>query len=171
MEQQNNNAKTEKLTDKAFYRLVITSILGIVVCIFCLCSTTWAWFADKAPSNANEIKTAKECLLSIAVYDGADTNREAPLALDDEGDVELVGLKEYRVVLTLPKDSASGYCIITAGENTYYSDYIVSHTDEQPREVEFTVISNKDQTVRLVSHWGIYTRDSDVKNGMLAVNG
>ena len=40
MKKQNN----EKLSDKAFARLALTSILGILVCIICLCSTTYAWF-------------------------------------------------------------------------------------------------------------------------------
>jgi len=49
MEQQNK----EKLSDKAFARLSVTSILGILVCIICLCSTTYAWFSGSAQVDSN----------------------------------------------------------------------------------------------------------------------
>ena len=68
MEKQNN----EKLSDKAFARLFLTSILGILVCIICLCSTTYAWFTGSVQVDSNKIQTADACLLSVSVYkDGA----------------------------------------------------------------------------------------------------
>ena len=69
MKKQNN----EKLSDKAFARLAITSILGILVCIVCLCSTTYAWFTGSVQVNSNTLKAADACLISVSVYkDGAD---------------------------------------------------------------------------------------------------
>ncbi len=49
MEQQNNR----KLSDKVFARLALTSILGILVCIICLCSTTYAWFTGSVQVDSN----------------------------------------------------------------------------------------------------------------------
>ena len=64
---------TEKLSDKAFARLMTTSILGILVCIICLCSTTYAWFTGSVQVDSNTLKAADACLLSVSVYkDGAD---------------------------------------------------------------------------------------------------
>ena len=54
MKKQNN----EKLSDKAFARLVLTSILGILVCIICLCSTTYAWFSGSVQVDSNTLKAA-----------------------------------------------------------------------------------------------------------------
>ena len=69
MEQQN----TEKLSDKAFARLALTSILGILVCIICLCSTTYAWFTGSVRVKGNKFKAADMCLISVSVYkDGTD---------------------------------------------------------------------------------------------------
>ena len=74
MEKQNN----EKLSDKAFARLFLTSILGILVCIICLCSTTYAWFTGSVQVDSNKIQTADACLISVSVYkDGADSNIHA----------------------------------------------------------------------------------------------
>ena len=69
MKKQNN----EKLSDKAFARLALTSILGILVCIICLCSTTYAWFTGSVQVDSNTLKAADACLLSVSVYkDGAE---------------------------------------------------------------------------------------------------
>ena len=69
MKKQNN----EKLSDKAFARLALTSILGILVCIICLCSTTYAWFTGSVQVDNNTFKAADACLLSVSVYkDGAE---------------------------------------------------------------------------------------------------
>ena len=100
MEQQNK--PKAKLTDKAFSRLVLTSVLAIIVCIVCLCSTTYAWFTDSAPSNENEIKMAETFDLTVTV-----TKDGTPLA-DIENGVELEAGVVYTVTLSLPAGSASG---------------------------------------------------------------
>ena len=161
MEQQNNTKS--KLTDKAFSRLVLTSILGILVCIVCLCSSTYAWFSDSAPSNGNQIKMADECALTVyVVKDGT--------ALEDiENGVELEAGVEYLVMLSLPANSASGYCLISAGGNTYYSDYIAAHSDPQPQTKSFVLKVETTQTVTFTSRWGIYAQDSHVVDGKMII--
>ena len=57
MDKQNKN--TDKLTDKAFSRMMLTSVLGILVCLVCLCSTTWAWFTADVSNNSNTIGTGQ----------------------------------------------------------------------------------------------------------------
>ena len=161
MEQQNK--PKAKLTDKAFSRLVLTSVLAIIVCIVCLCSTTYAWFTDSAPSNENEIKMAETFDLTVTV-----TKDGTPLA-DIENGVELEAGVVYTVTLSLPAGSASCYCVITAGGNTYVSDYIVSHNDPEPRTLSFTMTVETTQTVTFTSKWGIYSRESDVKNAELTL--
>ena len=64
MKKQNN----EKLSDEAFARLALTSILGILVCIICLCSTTYTWFSGSVQVDSNTLKAAGACLLSVSVY-------------------------------------------------------------------------------------------------------
>lgn len=98
MEQQN----TEKLSDKAFARLILTSVFGVLLCLVLLCSTTYAWFTADVPSNNNEIKSATHCDLSVSVYkDG--------VALENIASGVSLKAGNYTVTLTLPKDSASGY--------------------------------------------------------------
>ena len=50
--------KHEKLTDRSFMKVVISSIAGITLCCLCLVSLTWAWFEDGAMSGRNSISSA-----------------------------------------------------------------------------------------------------------------
>ena len=167
MEQQNKTV--DKLTDKAFSRLVITSVLGIIVCIVCLCSTTFAWFSGSAPSNGNEIRMADECLLSVTVYNSGLSVLEVGNGADTEDSIELVPGVEYEVVLMLPPNTASGYCMIEANGNVYYTDYILRHSESAPQMAVFKLKAETVQTVTFTPRWGIYNRDSDVVNGVLSL--
>lgn len=155
MEQQNN----EKLSDRAFARLALTSILGIFVCIICLSATTYAWFTGNVQGDNNKIQTADTCLLSVSVYkDGAEKaiiDTHNPLTLECEG--------MYTVVLTLPKGSASGFLVITAGGQEYYSDYL-QRNDDTDQTLTFTLNVAAAQTVTFTAYWGIFSRDCNVPN-------
>ena len=161
MQKQNNN--TQKLTEHTFSRLMLSSVLGILLCIVCLCSTTFAWFSDGAPSVGNTISTAKDCLLAVTVLDGG-------VELDniDEGVVLTAGV-EYLVTLSLPADTASGYCIILADGEAYRSEYIRRHDDSVPHEISFILTVGEDKTVTFTSHWGIYSVECSVVAGRLDI--
>ena len=163
MEKQNN----EKLSDKAFARLALTSILGILVCIICLCSTTYAWFTGGVQVDNNTLKAADACLLSVSVYkDGAE---EALATVNTENPVTLENMQgKYTVTLTLPKESASGYLIITAGDQNYYSNYL-QRNDENDQTLTFTLNVATAQTVTFTARWGIYSGTCHVQNGELNI--
>lgn len=54
------------MTDKAFTRMMVTSILGIVLCMVALVSMTWAYFGDTVTSAGNTL-TAGDFTLNVAV--------------------------------------------------------------------------------------------------------
>ena len=158
---ENQTKNHDKLTDKAFSRSVIISIIGIVICIICLCSTTYAWFTESLPSQGNEIKMAEECLLSITL-----TKEGIPLEVVEDK-VELEARVPYTVTLSLPKNSASGYYIITAEGKSYYTDYIARHQDDEPHTVTFELTAETDRLVTITPRWGIYVQESDVVDSKL----
>lgn len=158
MEQRNNN---ERLTDRAFIRLITTSVLGIILCLVCLCSTTWAWFSDSAASSGSKIVPASQCLLDVSVKKEGDTFKLEGI---DEG-VTLEAGVTYTVTLELPRDSASGYCIITTDARDYYTEYIERHDNDEPKTIEFTLTVAKSREVKFIKCWGTYhSRESDVQN-------
>lgn len=164
MEKQQNK---EKLSDRAFARLILTSFLSIAMCIICLCSTTWAWFSESVPSSNNEIKTAGECQLSVSVKEDGENETQ----LDNiENGVELKEGASYTVTLSLPKGSASGYCIISTDTQKYYTDFIKRHDDEQAKMITFTLTVATTKKVYFTTHWGIYSGECSVQNGSLHIN-
>lgn len=162
MEEQNK--KTDKLTEKAFSRLLITSFAAIFMCIICLCSTTYAWFTKTLPNTGNQINMAEDCLLEITVED------ENGVALQGiESGVQLDAGVKYTVTLTLPGNTGSGYCLISANGNTYYTDYILRHT-EQEKMISFWVMVEETKTVTFTPRWGIYNHESDVVDDALIIS-
>lgn len=160
-----HNKYIDAITDKAFSRLVVTSILGIFVCIVCLCSTTFAWFSDNAPSAGNHVTMAEECKLSVTVVRESDGS-----ALENiESGVELVAGETYSVTLSLPAGSASGYCIIDANGNSYYTDYIARHSEVEDKVVTFDLTVEETQTVTFTTRWGIYSGECHVVDGALNI--
>lgn len=62
--------ENQKITEKMFRRVLITSIGSILLCMTCLVSTTWAWFAVSLQNTGNVIEIgAPEIMVKI---DGAD---------------------------------------------------------------------------------------------------
>ena len=156
MKKQNN----EKLSDKAFARLALTSILGILVCIICLCSTTYAWFTGSVQVDNNTFKAADACLLSVSVY--KDGTEKAIIDTENATTLECEGT--YTVTLTLPKESASGYLVLTVDGQEYYSDYL-QRNDDTDQTLTFTLNVKAAKNVTFTARWGIYSGDCHVKNG------
>ena len=162
MDEQNN--KKDKLTDKAFSRLMWTSFLAILVCVVCLCSSTYAWFTESKTNTDNQIKAA-ECLLTFTLSDGSQTLLEIEACNTSES----ISLENgsYTVSLELPANSASGYLVLACDSAEYYSDFIQRHTDVEAHTLTFELIVNTDTTleIKFTPRWGIYAGACDVTNG------
>lgn len=48
----------KKVTEKAFGRVLLSSICSIMLCMACLAGTTWAWFTVSIDNRGNEIQIA-----------------------------------------------------------------------------------------------------------------
>ncbi|MBQ7356638.1 MAG: hypothetical protein IJW66_04460 [Clostridia bacterium] len=151
---------TEKLSDKAFARLMTTSVLGILACIICLCSTTYAWFSGSVQADSNTLKAADACLISVSVY--KDGTEEAIIDTENPVTLECEGI--YTVTLTLPKESASGYLILTVDGRDYYSDYL-QRNDDADGALTFTLNVKAAKSATFTARWGIYSGECHVKNG------
>lgn len=161
------NKKTEKLTDKAFSRFVITSVIGILVCIGCLCSSTFAWFSSNKQSASNTMATGQfDIAQPIVIADVADADGGAELVFieDAEGvwSCELPA-GTYTVVLTsLEGSNVKGHCTVTVGDGApLNTDAIISATIaerdgmEQTDPFTFTITLGESATVTLQPRWGM----------------
>ena len=159
---EHKNITKENLTDKAFSRLMLTSIISILICLAGLSSTTWAWFSSTIPSKSNQLSTASECQLLVCVTPvGSDTSTDILF-----GESKTFTMGEYDVLMTLPVGSASGYVVIYDNHgNKYYSPYILQFTDGDVESVSFKLVVGDGSTARLVSRWGICAEDPSVTDG------
>lgn len=152
----------EKISEKAFSQSLLISILSILLCIIFLCSATYAWFTDSKNSGESEIKSSGNCLITASIY--KDNSEEAIATVDMQKKVTLDNMQGiYTVTLTLPKGSASGYLIITAGGQEYYSDYLQRNEDIN-QALTFTLYVQTMQNITFTAHWGIRFCDCRILN-------
>ena len=154
MEDQNNE---KKLTDRAFSQLFISLIIGILICIACLCSATWALFSEDVVNSGNKIEAGvSELQISMTEQNGE--------AVDTEGEITLAP-GDYTVTLTLENGNASGYCIVRKGVQEYLSPYIRHHSEDEPKTVSFTLRLASETTLVIEQRWGIYSSEASVEDG------
>lgn len=124
--------------------LLLPSVLGICICVVCLCSMTWAWYTVSIEAPAQKITTSyfKVTVKSIKVESGPaeatedsadlDTNDASDIQPEKGGGYELKADTTYTVVLEATGTvENSGYCLI---ENV--SNKTKSYTDPfKPGEV------------------------------------
>ena len=158
---ENLNNKNEKLTDKAFIRLAVTSFLAVLLCITCLCGASWAWFTGSISSGNNEIKTSN-CELTVIVNDDTATEL-ATVTLDSEATLHL-SAGNYTVVMTLPEGSASGYSLITVNGMKYYTEALIGDAEAGEQTLEFNLTLESERDVTVTAHWGIYSGTTSVSN-------
>ena len=156
MEQQ----KDKKRWDGAFVRLLLTSFLGIFLCIVCLCSTTYAWFVAGVQGGNNVIRASELCKLSVSV--AKEGSEEA--VIDIHTPTALVCEGTYTVTLTLPSGSASGYLVVSVGDTDYYTDYL-KRSEGEEQTLTFTMDVKAATSVLLTARWGIYSGECHIENG------
>ena len=134
---------TEKVTDTALTRSIISSVIGIVLCMVCLFGTTWAWYSSSVTSG-------------VSVTEGA--NFDFNISIGDsitpiDGVYTFVG-GEHTVTLTKTGTAEKGFCKVEAkksgeeAEATTY--YIVDFTGKET--IHFTVKGSG--TLKLIPMWG-----------------
>ena len=99
----------EKITEAHLTRVLVSSICSILLCMSCLVSTTWAWFAVSVENTGNVI-TVGTYAINTTVTNLADGSEIQPTALYQHAYYLPEG--EYAVKIALQEDSVSGYCEI-----------------------------------------------------------
>ena len=151
--------KTQKITDKAFARFVATSVFGILVCIVCLCSSTFAWFTATQDSGLNTITSGSfghEITVEIA---GASDGETVDLTDGAEKTCTLDRGKSYVVILTpTAATTVKGYCVITIDGVKYNTDTYGAVSEGSLKVLTFTLTlpaGNDPAEVTFKPHWGI----------------
>ena len=164
--------KYEKVSDKSFSRILLSSIFGAFICVFCLAGLTWAWFTSSVSSNANTISAAKFDV-EIIVKDNSGTevtpNSDGSYSLENSSSLESVN---YSVTVKATGDASTGYCKIVLNGQVYHSIQLFpAGVEGKPQTVSFTVTALGDCKLTITPQWGSYSGDSRVNNnGVITVS-
>ena len=167
MEQQNYTeaatcaVQKKPLTDKAFSRFFVSSLIALLVAIAALCSSTYAWYATTVATPSNT--------LIAAYYDITVTVDDAGTVLDAEtdGSFTLQAGKSYTVTLqkSALATAENGYAKILCDGISYTTEQINSGT------LVITIAPSADASVLFVPCIGTNTATEKIANGdTLALN-
>ena len=167
MEKQNND--TEKLTDKAFSRLMLTSVLGILMCMACLCSATWAWFNAGVEASGNKVQSGSFGL-DVEVFD---STGEKVAVIEQAGGKTICVFSQaglYSVSLETSDDTtvSKGFCDVTAAGKRYNTS-LIKKDESNPFCFSLDVRSDN-LTVIFSPAWGIPSSYDVPKDGTLALD-
>ena len=164
--------KHGKVSDKEFTRIMISSVLGIMLCVICLAGLTWAWFSGSVSSAANNITAASFNIQIDVNVKGTET----PVPRTVENGIYSFSLennKVYDVKITADGTATTGYCEVRLGENVYHTIQIFNISDESrsgsllstdmPQEINFTVNATDSTFLKIVPQWGSYARVENEK--------
>ena len=172
MEEQ--NVQTTKLTDKAFSRFIGTAMLGILVCIACLSSATWAWFNAADGSQPSTIRGGSfDQEISIEILGSGGVVTLSPLG-ETKQSCELERGKSYTITLSPSEQTTvKGYCVITVDGEKYNTGSFGIDTEDIDETLVFTLTLPDGVGVTEVifeSHWGIAV-NKHVENGAVFTPG
>ncbi len=153
----------KRISYAAIVPFLLIAIVCTCVCIVFLGTDSYAWFFDGMKGD-NSVKGSENAsMLSISVYKSDEA--EALVTLDAKAAATLSAAEgEYTVKLTLPKQSASGYLVILAGESEYRSACL-QRSETSDQEMTFKINVNTAQNVKLTARWGTHSETPDVQGG------
>ena len=112
-------AEKEKSADAGIKRMMLTSVLGMLICVVCLAGTTWAWFTAQSGINDNLSVEAAEVKVEVKIageYNGVATGKD-PLT------IKLTADQTYSVTIEATSVTATkGYCYVEVDGKTYVAD-------------------------------------------------
>lgn len=97
--------------------LLMPSLLGVAICLVCLCSLTWAWFTATQNSGVQPIQSAT-ATVTAKLGDTAlgELKVGEPCSLNGTG----------TLTLHMAGDAQYAYVVIKVGDTEYHTDYLTA---------------------------------------------
>ena len=148
------HATKEKRSDGLMH-ILAPSMLAICICAICLCGASWAWFTASTSTGTTQIQSSSYKLLYQVGEDATATElAEAGTAYTLTSDTTVITLKANGTA------GATGYCSITVGSETYYTEQIFADGT-----FTFTVNAVTGTEITLTPKWGTYSHAATLHNG------
>lgn len=150
--------KYEKVSEKAFLRIMLSSVFGILFCGICLAGLTWAWFTSSISSAANTITAAD---FSVGVEFKQNESVIEPVI---ENESYKLNSGTFTVTVTADESATAttGYCTVELGSNTYHTIQLYPAGGEgKPQSVKFSVSVSDGSHLAITPQWGTYAKPDD----------
>lgn len=164
----NHTRQQNETMDYSFSRSLFLSVIGLLICMVCLVSTTWAWFTVSIEGKGGMIKAANYDIEVTVTTNDVTTNDGAESADTDSNvvvgqgkDYQLQGNTEYVVTLKAAGTATTGYCVVKVGDTVYHTVQIA-----QGDTLSFHLIPAADSNVSFTAQWGIYSGTPEITEGM-----
>ena len=97
--------------------LLMPSLLGVAICLVCLCSLTWAWFTATQNSGVQPIQSATATVTAkLGDTDLGELKVGEPYSLNGTG----------TLTLHMAGDAQYAYVVIKVGDTEYHTDYLTA---------------------------------------------
>ena len=97
--------------------LLMPSLLGVAICLVCLCSLTWAWFTATQNSGVQPIQSATATVTaSLNNTALGELKVGEPYSLNGTG----------TLTLHMAGDAQYAYVVIKVGDTEYHTDYLTA---------------------------------------------
>ena len=133
--------KYEKVSDKSFSRIMLSSVFGMLICGICLAGLTWAWFTSTVTSTANTI-TSADFTVQISINGSEASSDSGVYNLSDNSTVTVKAVGS----------ATTGYCKVEYGGKAYYT--VPLFTDSESDTVAFTVHASENSELKITPQWG-----------------
>ena len=153
---------TPPMSDKTFMRTMVASILGIVLSMLALLSTTWAYFSESVNSQSNVIQAGHFVIKDpeISVY--SENSPSASMTITSDSGRNSYTLmanntdgSTYTYEVTISVDDMTvteGYCVVEIDGKKYYHVFTKLLSDTP---VSFRVSAAEVDTVQINAYWSI----------------
>ena len=130
-------AEKEKSADAGIKRMMLTSVLGMLICVVCLAGTTWAWFtANSGIDDTDKPLSVETAQVNVAV--SIDNQGKGTVSGGNSQTITIAKNEKLSVTLTGDGTSTKRYCYVTVDGDRYYVDLSSSNS------ITFTVCSSSD---------------------------
>lgn len=96
--------------------LLMPSLLGVAICLVCLCSLTWAWFTATQNSGVQPIQSATATVTASLNDTLGELKVGEPYSLNGTG----------TLTLHMEGDAQYAYVVIKVGDKEYHTDYLTA---------------------------------------------
>jgi len=180
-----HKTKKQNINDDQLMRLMIPMIAGIVACVFCLVSMTWAWFTASENTGVQTIQAANQ-FIKARVYEVVKNGSEEPekilvkptkatmvakvALMSEEAELseedstitadeplawKLSPEKSYEIVMTGNGSASAGYCTVAVSHSE-------STKDRPVEQIYQTTTIKKDNTVKFIYNTGGFEKEEGV---------